>query len=559
MQTSMLGSLITCVDRYNSFLRFAALPLILLLVAFVTWLVYTTGGIKFVYSHSMYIPIVLAAIIFGVRGALPVALAAGICLGPWMPVDVVTGEMQATLNWVYRLGFFITIGLLTGSASDLIRAYIQRIQWRLDHDPETQLPNRSALIAKLARVSQPGAGGPGKNQSEHALILVNLTNLEHFELRLGNHFRSSVIQQLVERLLERYKKRIQVYQTSQHHLALLFAVSDTFNAGSVISELDELLLPPCNFDDIPVLLEYAAGSVNTNELIVGRAEEYLKKAEICVSQAQYTRQRHIRYEAGMDSASRQNIELLGSFKQALDEKQLSLHYQPKVWLQSGEICGAEALLRWRREDGRFVPPAMFISQVEQSNLINNLTLWVIEQALMEYIRWQSLQINPGRIAVNISPRNLLSPHMVPDILALLKSCQLKGDALELEVTEGAFMDELKKSARRLKTLQKNHITIAVDDYGTGYSTLQYLDRLPISCLKLDKIFVQRLDRDRSRRAMVEHTIKLAHSLGLEVVAEGIETALVAHILADMGCDKGQGYYFSRPLPAAEFSRWCRAA
>lgn len=554
----MVRWLVTRMEQYGPRLKVGLMALIVLLIAAITWFVWITGGIKFVYSHSMYIPVVLAALVFGISGAVPVAILAALALGPWMPVDTVTGEMQPTINWLYRTAIFLLIAIIIGSASDLLRAYVKRIQWRLFHDPSTELPNRNALLNDLdANLSQQ------HRASGQALVLINLDDLQDYELRLGNHFGTGLMCQLHKRYSRALGSGVSVYQSGRNQVALLVHDETENPVDAIIGMLDRLMLDPVHFDHIPVLLSFHTGVVHTRELLLGRAEEYLQKAEICLSRARQTRQRHMTYEEVMDGASRENIEVLGRFKQAFDGRRLLLHYQPKIRLADKRLVGSEALLRWRTADGRDIPPGHFIPQVEQSSLIHTLTNWVIEQSLIQYMAWQKEGIPCGPVAVNISPLNLLSRHFVSDIMHLLYKHGLDGDVLELEVTETAFMDDIQQSARKLLMLSREGIRISIDDYGTGYSSLQYLDRLPVSALKLDRIFINKLGlangNGHARYNLVEHTIQLAHSLDMTVVAEGVETAEISDMLRDMGCELAQGYHFSRPLPPEQFRAYCQSS
>ncbi len=553
----MLQTLISKLEDHRVLIRALSVPLIVLLIPAVAWFVYSTGGIKFVYSHSMYVPIVLSALVFGTPTAIIVALVAGLALGPYMPVDVATGEMQETINWLYRTGFFVLIATIVGMASDLIRLYIRRIRWRLFHDPQTDLPNRTALLNDLEHNLNPTTGNG--ETSRQALILLSLTDLQDYELRLGSHFGASIIQQLASSFREQLPDSIEMYQTTANHIALLIPDEETTPIATVARQLERTFSQPCHFEGIPVILNHAVGVVRTDELVLDRAEEYLQKADICIAEARRSKTRQVHYKKDLDAASRQNIELLGNFKNAFDSGRLFLHYQPKVTLSDREICGCEALLRWQSADGQFIAPDFFIPRVEQSGLIHALSHWVIEQGLLQLKQWQQQGAFVGPVALNISPRNLLADNFVDDLLQMLERYDMPASSIELEVTESAFMDDIKQTARKLKKLSRMGVGVAIDDFGTGYSSLQYLDRLPADTVKLDRVFVQRLDRESGRRHMVEHTIRLAHSLGMRITAEGVESEAVACMLQDMGCEMAQGFHFSRPLSAGAFQQYCQAA
>ncbi len=229
----------------------------------------------------------------------------------------------------------------------------------------------------------------------------------------------------------------------------------------------------------------------------------------------------------------------------------SLHYQPQVSLRTGEVTGVEALARWQHPDVGLIPPSGFLQQVESGGLMPVLTAVVLQQALREGAAWHAAG-RPLTIAVNLSVTNLLDPHFPDQVVDLLDGSGLPRGTLELELTEDLFMADPVRARAAIGRLLDAGVSLVIDDYGTGFSSLGYLrDLRDVRGLKLDRSFVTHMDADPRAEAIVESTINLAHALGMSVVAEGVETAAVRDRLAELGCELAQGFYFCAPLPAAE--------
>jgi EAL domain-containing protein (putative c-di-GMP-specific phosphodiesterase class I) len=273
-------------------------------------------------------------------------------------------------------------------------------------------------------------------------------------------------------------------------------------------------------------------------------------------QAKHHEHRVAVYDAARDQHSPARLGLASDLRQALERSELKLHYQPKVDLASGQVVGAEALLRWQHSTQGQIPPDQFIGLAEQTGLIHPVTLWVVEEALRQHRAWRSegLQVP---VAVNFSMRNLQEPEIVDVVAQLLRRWEVPASMLEIEMTESSLMADPARALDALRRLRGMGVKIAIDDFGTGYSSLAHLKQLPVDVLKIDRSFVREMQHDRSDQLIVRTTVDLAHHLGLRVVAEGIEDAATAGYLAQIGCDQAQGYYFARPLPANDLTRWLR--
>ena len=261
------------------------------------------------------------------------------------------------------------------------------------------------------------------------------------------------------------------------------------------------------------------------------------------------------FSAEQNAAFMRRFRLASDFGAALaDDSQLRLVFQPKIALATGRCIGAEALLRWRHPALGEVSPGEFIPVIEQTSLARDATRWVLERALRQLASWQQAGL-VTQVAVNVSAVNLLEPDFCAHVLARLRAHGLAPQALAIEITESALMSNRTLAAATLEALAAGGVQLAIDDFGTGYSSLAYLQSVPAKVIKIDQSFIRDLDLDARKRALVATMIKLAHDLGQQVVAEGVETAPVARFLADAGCDQVQGYLYARPMAPQQFEEW----
>ena len=264
------------------------------------------------------------------------------------------------------------------------------------------------------------------------------------------------------------------------------------------------------------------------------------------------------YDAALDPNAQSRLQLATDLRHALERNELILHYQPRIDLQSGRIEGAEALIRWQHPQHGLIPPAQFIPLAERSGLINPITDWVIETAVRQCKAWSDAG-HRMRVAVNVSGRVFRDPGLVERIAQMLAAAGAPADCLEIEIIENVLMSDIEHVSRTLDRLGEMGVHIAIDDFGTGYSSLAYLKKLPLRTLKIDKSFVLGMTHNDNNAAIVRSIIDLAHNLGYRVVAEGIENPVTHRMLTKLGCDGAQGFHFSHPVPAPDFTRLLAAA
>jgi len=263
------------------------------------------------------------------------------------------------------------------------------------------------------------------------------------------------------------------------------------------------------------------------------------------------------YTSEIRTQSIERLTLESALRRALERDQFELHYQPKVDMVSGQITGVEALLRWTHPIRGCVPPLNFIRVAEDSGLILPIGAWVLREACTQARVWLDQGLPPTTMAVNVSAVQFRDDHFLEDIFAVLSETGLDPGSLELELTESALMKQPEIAATILKTLRDKGVVVSVDDFGTGYSSLSYLKKLPLDILKIDQSFVHQLNDNQDDAAIAIAIISMGQSLNLRIIAEGVETAEDLAFLKAHGCDEVQGFYFSRPVPAEQFSRLLR--
>lgn len=526
---------------------------ILVAIALVTYIVWQTGGIKFVYSHSMYLPILAAGLIFGLPGGIFVALIAGIALGPWMPIDTTTGEMQEPINWMYRMGYFILIGGLSGLVNDSFIRYIEYLRWLARHDVKTKLPNRKLLLEDIDAVDIKGVRHR-LNRNRRLLMVISIDNVKQLQGAFGFRVIDEIIRVFSELLQERFGEAVTLYRTDSNQIAVLKSTSEE-ETDAEQKRVMALFKSTVNVGSYAVYVSTHAGAVVISS-IHEKPETYLQQAEIALAHAYTTQQDCVRYSSSLELTAQRSITLLGDLQEGLRAEHLTMHYQPKIDLKSNSVCGVEALIRWKHPLYGDIPPSDFIPQAEQSTLILQVTEYVIAQVTQQIIEWKKLGLEIP-VAINISSHDIMSKDFVAKLLAELERCNINGELIEIELTEGSLINDLAHTQLELLRLSKAKIVISVDDFGTGYSSLQYLHRLPISVIKIDRSFIRNLPNANGGRYIVDAAVSLAKNMGIKTIAEGVETPSANAYLRKIGCDSVQGYYYSAALPADKFVEWYR--
>ncbi|GAA2099684.1 cyclic Di-GMP phosphodiesterase RmdB [Streptomyces albiaxialis] len=419
-------------------------------------------------------------------------------------------------------------------------------------DPLTGLPNRQWLLertwAALDDADRTGA--------RSALVLIDLDRFRSVNDTLGHLAGDRLLLQIAERLRAALPRGAEAARLGGDEFAVLLPVADsTTSAQRVARSLVSALSSPLDLDGLTLVLEASAGVAVFPEH-AREAEGLLRRADVAMYEAKRDRTAVEVYEATRDGNTPDRLGLLADLRRALDAGEVELHYQPKVGFD-GTVSGLEALVRWVHPERGRVPPDEFIAIAETSGLMPRLTEYVLETALAQVATWRAGGLTVP-VAVNVSPRDVHSPGFAGAVAARLARHGVPPGALQLEITEHVLLEDPQRAADTLAGLTGHGVKMSLDDFGTGYSSLVHLRRLPVSELKIDRSFVARLAVDTEDAEIVRCTVDLAHSLGLLVVAEGVEDDETWERLRDLGCDAVQGWLVAAAMPPGETTAWLRA-
>jgi diguanylate cyclase len=331
-----------------------------------------------------------------------------------------------------------------------------------------------------------------------------------------------------------------------HLGVLLQSVQGPQDLDLVINRLLTRLVDPIQINNLSINVEPRIGSALFPEN-GDTVESLIEYAELDLAAAS-NRNAHSPPYASRSRSFSNARQWMSELRQAIVNDQLFLTFQPKISLAKGLVTGVEALLRWQHPEHGIILPDQFIPVAERTGLIVPLTLWVLQQSLMQSRQWSKMGLDIG-VAVNLTMWNLEAQELPEQIDGLLHNTGVSPNNLELEITETSIMSDPQRVIRTLNQIRQIGVRFAIDDFGTGYSSFAYLTKLPVSCIKIDKSFVQNIETDRDSSVIVKSIIDLGHNLGLKVVAEGVETATANKLLTAFKCDEGQGFYFCRPIPA----------
>ncbi|MFF2366055.1 putative bifunctional diguanylate cyclase/phosphodiesterase [Streptomyces sp. NPDC058122] len=419
-------------------------------------------------------------------------------------------------------------------------------------DPLTGLPNRQWLLERTWTALDDAE----RIGVRSALVLIDLDRFRSVNDTLGHLAGDRLLLQIAERLRLALPRGAEAARLGGDEFAVLLPVVDsTTSATRVARNLVATLGSPLDLDGLTLVLEASAGlSVFPDHAL--DAEGLLRLADIAMYQAKRDRTGVEVYESKRDSNTPDRLGLLGDLRRALDTGDVELHYQPKVRFD-GQVAGLEALVRWVHPERGKVPPDEFIAIAESSGLMPHLTEYVLETALGQVARWRAQGLYVP-VAVNVSPRDVHTPGFAGAVAARLARHGVPAGALQLEITEHVLLEDPQRAADTLAALTGHGVKMSLDDFGTGYSSLVHLRRLPVSELKIDRSFVARLAVDAEDAEIVRCTVDLAHSLGLLVVAEGVEDDETWERLRDLGCDAVQGWLVAAAMPPDEATAWLLA-
>ncbi|RTL55563.1 MAG: EAL domain-containing protein [Rhodocyclaceae bacterium] len=430
-------------------------------------------------------------------------------------------------------------------------SHIERLAY---YDELTGLPNRQFLLQQLAGVIE-------REQRENttcAVLLIDLDRFKTFNDSLGHSAGDVILKEAARRIESAIRRSDTVSrQGGDEFIAVLSQLHGPEDAAIVANNILAAMAKPIPVGQHQLTITPSIGislfphDANTPESLIRCADTAMYHAK------EQGRNNFQYYTPVLNHRVQERMSLETALRGALLNGEFSLHFQPQIALDNGMITGAEALLRWRRSNGSWMPPDQFIPVAEDCGLIVPLGQWVLEEACRQRRQWNELGLPAFPIAVNCSALQFRQPAFKDQVVDTIAAHGLGPQHIELEITESVLMASPECAQSVLGELKALGIQVAMDDFGTGYSSLAYLKQFPVDRLKIDAAFIRGLDQDATSRAIVQSIISLGRSLGLSLVAEGVETQDMRLLLNQLGCDYAQGYGICHPLPAAQFEAWVR--
>jgi diguanylate cyclase (GGDEF)-like protein len=427
---------------------------------------------------------------------------------------------------------------------------IERMAFR---DPLTSLPNRVAMRSRIVAAVDAAREG----HQCLAVLAIHIGYLEEISDTLGHAAGDELMSEVAARIgsLEAAGDD-RLARVGDDELALLAPGADADQATELARRIARALYRPIELGGVQVDARGAIGIA----LYPGHGEdpdELMRRAKVAMYRAGAAGS-YALYSGLHDDERRQRLALVGDLRRAIDAGELLLYCQPKADMATCTLCGAEALMRWHHPQHGMVSPSVFVGLAESAGLITPLTHWALEAAFRERHHWHQGDFEQP-IAVNVSARDLHDPRLVDRVRGLITTWGTQSGWMQFELTESALMEDPEAVIDTLVRLRDLGVELMVDDYGTGYSSLRYLQQMPVSSIKIDQSFVRRMLSDEDSAAIVRSTIELCHALKLRAIAEGVEDESVWRALSQLGCDAVQGYYVGRPLPVGEFKAWAAAS
>lgn len=489
-------------------------------------------------------------------------LALGLRSFAVLPIRVGADVVATLALYASEGGFFdgTEMRLLLDLANDIAFALdhidkAERLNYLAYYDALTGLANRALFQERLAQFVETAR----REQHKLAVLMVDLDRFKVVNETLGRQAGDELLRQVAERFLKRPAEAGRFARIDGGHFAIVIPEirSEENLARTITQRVEEYFGRPFLASDQQLRVTARLGiAVFPND--GASADTLVRNAEAAVSRAKSRGERYLFYRQEMTEKIAGTLALENRLRQALENNEFVLHYQPKVDACSGRILSVEALIRWQHPERALVPPAQFIPLMEETGMILEVGAWALRQAVVDHQYWSALGLaKVPRIAVNVSQIQLRKDSFVDTMRALIaEGAQPPG--IDLEITETLVMEDIEDNVTKLNQLRDLGLGLAVDDFGTGYSSLRYLAKLPVQTLKIDRSFIITMLQEPHTMTLVSTVISLAHSLGLNVVAEGVDSEDQARMLRDLRCDEMQGYLYSRPLPLDEITALLRA-
>ena len=492
------------------------------------------------FSHLMYIPIILMGSITGSLGGFITGLTAGLLVGPLMPYNTETGAPQFWVDWVVRMSIMVSSGTITGFFYRQFNQVRQAMSDMELRNPDSGIHNLNYL-RKTTLV----------NRENYTVASLIISNYESIAEVAGYEAYYQYLRN-IEVLLKKKYLNVIVIQPAINLLWILKPAHDYF---SEIESYLSIVNEAAKLDGHNLFVDYAIGFFQQRHLKEKDISKYFIQSDIAAREAKTKNLTYLTY-SDVNTNRQFEYELLTDFSEALRDGSIYLIYQPKIDLKTRKPIGLEALIRWEHKTKKHIFPDQFISAVEKTNMIHDMTQQVFRWSLDFQKKLQESDIHLP-ISINVSTRNLYDENFFKKMTSILKEYQVKPKQVEFEITETVLMENPELSKKTLEQFATEGYSIAIDDFGKGYSSLAYLAQFPINTIKIDRIFTRQILVNPTTQHIVKATIDLAKQLGYEVLIEGIEDKETADLLEKLGCHSAQGYFFLKPKKDDEIIKYLR--
>lgn len=466
---------------------------------------------------------------------------------------ILGGDYEHKVQMPAAGGEFQQLGQTFNRMMDAISDREAHIAHQARHDTLTGLPNRVFMEEQLHNAIDTAADRDGA----FTLLLLKVMNLEQITVTLGHDVAERFIWRVGERISSGYKQATHVARHASDTFSVLLIDTQAQPAETLALQLHRLTDDPLEVENIAIDVTAAVGAATFPDH-GGSARVLLQRAEVALFAATRTASHTAVYSPDIDQHKSDHLSMMSELRAGLTNGDFRFVYQPKIDIATGRIKAVEALIRWIHPERGFMPPDDFIPLAEQTGNVRYVTDWALKEAAAQARKWLDEGLDIA-VAVNLSARDLISEHFPATIAGLLKTHDLPRDKLVLEITESAVMEEPDAALKVLQDLHAMGLTLSIDDYGTGYSSMAYLKQLPVTEIKIDKSFVLELACNDEDAILVRSTIELGHNLGLKVTAEGIEDETSMDMLRQYGCDTAQGYFISKPIPPEDLVKFARTS
>jgi len=429
--------------------------------------------------------------------------------------------------------------------------HIQELEHMALHDTLTNLPNRNLLHNRIEHTIKVCK----RRKESLGLIVIDVLRLHEINDTLGHRNGDYLLQQIGARLKKEFRETDTLARLSTESLGILLPSIDRDLLSSIIKKITHCFDHPFIIENFSLTIEISLGAAFSPEHGLD-AETLIQRADVANRLAKQDNVLYAIYDPERDPFSKERLTLMTDLRSAINANELYLMYQPKIDIKSGKVSAVEALLRWQHPERGLIPPDDFIPLAENTGVIHSLTYWVLKEAMSQLKKWENEDIHL-HLSINLSVRNIHDANFPDQLEELIKETRINPHMINFEITENAIMNDPLYASEMLMKLKGMGMSISIDDFGKGYSSLAYLSSLPVDELKIDKGFVMGMSHNNNDIIIVRSTIDLGKNLGLQVVAEGVEDRESLSKLADMGCNIAQGYFISKPLKERAFKKWLK--